>query len=410
MKKILAGVLALMVLAVGLVWYAGKDKPPVYAGSADAQYVMQNITADSRTLRTIVWQSKKVLPKSFVEYRKVGETNSTIIACENADFNTDEGVVHKHTATLANLQSGTAYEYCVGDDKTRTHWFTFTTETKVNSNYKVLVFPDSQCADYKVWQGLANVAWQRNKDAVFFINMGDLVDNGEQYFQWRAWLGAISGMVSTIPAAPIPGNHEYYTLDWKFTPAKLYENLFSLPNNGVEGLKNQTYSYDYGDVHYVVLDTQAEELAAFDADIYERQAKWLESDLKKTTKKWKIALLHRSPFNWRQSDAPNEIGRVFLPIFDHYGVDLVFLAHIHSYSRTVPVKNFAPADKGTVYITTGRSGDKVWAGSPRKNFDKVFYNPLEQPNYLTLEVSENELYVRAVNQDGSVIDETHIKK
>ena len=121
-------------------------------------------------------------------------------------------------------------------------------------------------------------------------------------------------------------------------------------------------------------------------------------------------MLHRSPFNWRQSDAPNEIGRVFLPIFDHYGVDLVFLAHIHSYSRTVPVKNFAPADKGTVYITTGRSGDKVWAGSPRKNFDKVFYNPLEQPNYLTLEVSENELYVRAVNQDGSVIDETHIKK
>ena len=110
------------------------------------------------------------------------------------------------------------------------------------------------------------------------------------------------------------------------------------------------------------------------------------------------------------SDAPNAIGKSFLPIFDKYGVDLVFLAHIHSYSRTVPVKNFIPASRGTVYITTGRSGDKVWEGSPQKTFDEVFYNPLDQPNYLTLEVADNELYVRAVKQDGSIIDEVHIKK
>lgn len=410
MKKILAGVTALMVLFGGFAWYFMKDKPPVYAGSADAQYVMQNITADSRTLRTIVWQSKKVLPKSFVEYRKVGEINSTIVECVNADFTTDEGVVHKHTATLGDLQPETAYEYCVGDEKTRTHWFTFTTESKANSKYKALIFPDSQCADYNVWQKLANVAWERNKDAVFFVNMGDLVDNGEQYSQWRGWMGGISTMISSIPAAPIPGNHEYYTLKWKMTPANLYENLFSLPSNGVPGMQNQSYSYDYGDAHYVVINTQAEELQEFATDIYARQAKWLEEDLQKTTKKWKIALLHRSPFNWRQADAPNEIGTVFLPIFDKYNVDLVFLAHIHSYSRTVPVKNFAPSDKGTIYITTGRSGDKVWSGSPRKNFDEVFYNPVEQPNYLTLEVSDKELYVRAVNEDGSLIDETYIKK
>jgi acid phosphatase type 7 len=409
-KKILIGVLVLVVLVTGSAMYFRKMKTPVYVGNADVQYVMQNITADSRTSRTIVWQSKDVISKSYLEYRKVGKGNTVQIECVSNDFKTDEGTVHRHTAAINNLQPDTKYEYRIGDDKNRTNWLVFTTEAEKSDKYKVLIFPDSQCANYNVWQDLSAAAWERNKDAVFFINMGDLVDNGEQYSQWRAWLNAISGMISTIPAAPIPGNHEYYTLDWKATPAKLYENLFSLPNNGAEGLQNQNYSYDYGDVHYVVIDTQAEELSAFDANIYERQAKWLETDLGETNKKWKVALLHRSPFDWRTSDAPNEIGRYFLPIFDKYGVDLVFLAHIHSYSRTVPVKNFVPANKGTVYITTGRSGDKVWEGSPKKKLDVVFYNPMEQPNYLTLDVSNNELYVRAVKQDGSLIDEIHIEK
>jgi acid phosphatase type 7 len=409
-KKILIAVLVLVALVTGSALYFMKMKTPVYAGNADVQYVMQNITADSRTSRTIVWQSKGVMPKSYLEYRKVGKSNAVQIECVSTDFKTDEGSVHKHTATINNLQPNTKYEYRIGDDKNRTNWLSFTTEAEKNDKYKVIIFPDSQCADYNVWRGLSAAAWERNKDAVFFINMGDLVDNGEQYSQWRAWLNAISGMISAIPAAPIPGNHEYYTLDWKATPAKLYENLFTLPNNGAAGMQNQNYSYDYGDVHYVVINTQAEELSAFDANIYARQVKWLETDLSKTNKKWKIALLHRSPFDWHASDAPNEIGRYFLPIFDKYGVDLVFLAHIHSYSRTVPVKDFIPANKGTVYITTGRSGDKVWEGSPKKKFDVVFYNPIDQPNYLTLDVSDKELYVRAVKQDGSLIDEVQIEK
>ncbi len=182
-KKTLIGVLAIVVLLAGTALYFINPKSPVYGGGSDAQYVMQNITADSRTSRTIVWQSKGVLPKSYAEYRKTGETSSNEIECVDADFKTDEGLVHKHTATLTRLQPGTRYEYRVGDNKNRTNWVSFTTEPEKNENYKVLIFPDSQCADYKVWQNLAQVAWQRNKDAAFFINMGDLVDNGAQYSQ-----------------------------------------------------------------------------------------------------------------------------------------------------------------------------------------------------------------------------------
>lgn len=45
-------------------------------------------------------------------------------------------------------------------------------------------------------------------------------------------------------------------------PRRLYLNLFDLPLNGPEGLQKQAYSYDYGDVHFSVIDTQQEELSS----------------------------------------------------------------------------------------------------------------------------------------------------
>ena len=83
-------------------------------------------------------------------------------------------------------------------------------------------------------------------EAAFFINMGDLVDNGEQYSQWRSWFRGASGLLPQIPVAPISGNHENYSLQWKPYRGDLYLNLFDLPLNGPDGLQKQAYSYDYG--------------------------------------------------------------------------------------------------------------------------------------------------------------------
>ena len=42
----------------------------------------------------------------------------------------------------------------------------------------------------------------------FFVNMGDLVDNGEDSSQWNAWFGVVEPMAEKIPVAPLMGNHE----------------------------------------------------------------------------------------------------------------------------------------------------------------------------------------------------------
>lgn len=47
------------------------------------------------------------------------------------------------------------------------------------------------------------------------IALGDLVDNGDDEYQWQTWFESSGDLLSRIPVAPALGNHEAYSLDWK---------------------------------------------------------------------------------------------------------------------------------------------------------------------------------------------------
>ena len=76
-----------------------------------------------------------------------------------------------------------------------------------------------------------------------------------------------------------------YTLDWKMREPRAYLNYFDVPSNGNVTFDRRYYSYDYGDVHYVVLDTQLYESNHEDnhdthhPDLYDVQVQWLRQDL-----------------------------------------------------------------------------------------------------------------------------------
>ena len=106
----------------------------------------------------------------------------------------------------------------------------------------------------------------------------------------------------------------------------------------------------------------------------------------------------------------DDLGKAFVPIFDQYHVDLVFTAHIHTYGRTTPLLGGNAFDKGTLYISTGRTGDKTWPESIRKPTEIVFDAALDMPNYLTLETTDNTLKVTNVKQNGTLVDEVVLKK
>lgn len=408
-KKYIWG-LIVACIAVGL--YIFSIAKSAYTGfDSDAGQVIQVITADMKHERTISWKTSTLGSSGSLEFRVKQSKNSTAVKAEAVElpvYNGGKPFV-LYTAHITNLTAGTEYEYRISTGKRQSEWKAFKTEPE-STSFKALIFGDSQSVDYKEWSNTAQTAWGNYSEAAFFINMGDLIDNGQDDYQWNAWFDGAAKLFGTMPIAPVMGNHEAYNLDWKMALPDYYLSLFSVPANGPAGLERYAYSYDYGDVHFIVLNTQAEELRNWYPDLLKQQQKWLEKDLSHTQKKWKVVLMHRgiwkNPFN----GPLDEIGSMFAPVFDAHHVDLVLTGHVHSYARTVALKNGRRDPAGTIYITTGRSGEKTWDKSPRKPMDEVYYNPLDMPNYLVLEASQTALKVAAFKKNGDLIDQTEIKK
>lgn len=373
----------------------------------------QIIPENSATAKTISWQNDCNVTNYRIEYRVKGSEDVKTLPVNEGKrppiYNANDPAPYTYSAYIQGLTPDTAYEYRICQGEEATGWGSFTTTTEDVNDYKVLIFGDSQSTDYGVWGRTARLAWNRNQDAAFFVNMGDLSDNGQAYFQWRAWLENADVLTSHLPFAPVLGNHEAYSLQWQFAEPDTYRALFAVPENGPENQQRMAYSFTYGDVHYVSLNTDEEELGAGRPTMMADEAAWLDKDLAAAQKEGKrlVVFMHRPPWDGSDDSKLNVNGRYFMPLFDKYQVPLVFTAHEHWYERTVPLKNNQPDDKGTVYVMTGRSGTEAYQGR-KKSVDVAFDQDTDQPMYLTLHVKPDALEVTAVKDDGTVIDQAAI--
>ena len=381
----------------------------------DASNIRQVITADSTTSRTFMWQSDYAEENPVVEYRQAGDDDSLMQLPASSDAFSDDGVTtYIHTAAVSDLKPGTAYEYRVGAGDKRSDWQSF--HTAQGHDFKALIFPDSQSSDYSVWAATAQPAWQRNQDAQFFINMGDLVDNGQDHYQWNAWFDVVGDMIARIPVVPLLGNHETYDKDWKVRMPEAYLHLFALPRIDREKYQNQFYSFDYGDVHFVVLNTQSQELADFEPSLDEDEVAWFKEDMAKTTKKWKIVLMHKDPLQYGFANRPepreegfSPEGRLWMPLFDQYGVDAVLSAHLHTYRDRGHIRNFQRDESGPLYLITGVAGNVQYPGLWKQHsLDEYVAPQPETDNYMTLEATDDSLTFRSFLPDGQLLEEKSI--
>lgn len=383
--------------------------------AVDASNIRQVITADSTTSRTFMWQSDYAEENPVVEYRQAGDDDSLMQLPASSDAFSDDGVTtYIHTAAVSDLKPGTAYEYRVGAGDKRSDWQSF--HTVQGHDFKALIFPDSQSSDYSVWAATAQPAWQRNQDAQFFINMGDLVDNGQDHYQWNAWFDVVGDMIARIPVVPLLGNHETYDKDWKVRMPEAYLHLFALPRIDREKYQNQFYSFDYGDVHFVVLNTQSQELADFEPSLDEDEVAWFKEDMAKTTKKWKIVLMHKDPLQYGFANRPqpreegfSPEGRLWMPLFDQYGVDAVLSAHLHTYRDRGHIRNFQRDESGPLYLITGVAGNVQYPGLWKQHsLDEYVAPQPETDNYMTLEATDDSLTFRSFLPDGQLLEEKSI--
>ena len=399
---------------------SGQEIKPLL--DSESRYIRQIVAKDNSTSRTIMWQSDSSEPDAVIEYRLVGSDDIKTLSASDAAFTDDGSMTYIHEGTIIDLTPDTKYEYRIGySTDRRSDWYPL--ETAGAGEYEVLIYPDSQSGDYSGWEQLVKNSADRNPNAALYISMGDLVDNGEQAYQWRTWLDSIKPLSARIPLAPTLGNHEMYTLDWKMREPRAYLNYFDVPSNGNTTFDRHYYSYDYGDVHYVVLDTQLYESTHEDnhdvhhPDLYDVQVQWLRQDLASNTKKWTVVLMHRDPFQYAfnrpgasRAAGFDEEGVLFMPIFDEFNVDLVLSAHLHSYRNRGHVRNFERDASGPLYILTGIAGDARRPNWQQHPLDVYVAPDREKNNYMTMTVRPNRLVVRAFLADGTQVDQSVIEK
>ncbi len=421
MSKKLKLLICILCLAAAALNGCANNTDSEVQGSDTAAAIVnprQLVAADNKTARTIMWEAKVRQPYTL-EYRLQGSKDIQAVQATDSSF-TDKDSFIQYTVRLSGLLPGSAYEYRINTAKNKGNWHKLNTET--GGGFTALIFPDSQSANYSGWQQLARDAQQRHPQSAFYVNMGDLVDNGQDAGQWRAWFNSVSVFGDAVPLAPVIGNHEAYSLEWKECLPASYTHLFNVPQNGLAKYPNQFYSFDYGPVHFVVLDTNFPEMENYQPNLLADELQWLERDLAASKAQWKVVLMHRDIFIYGFGP---ESGRTqtktylldfsyqLMPVFEKYKVDAVLTAHLHTYRRRVPLQGFAPAPQGSgiTYILTGVAGDvrypKLWGDF---EWDAATAPKPETANYMTLTADGKTLEFKAFLPDGKQFDEVKLTK
>lgn len=166
----------------------------------------------------------------------------------------------------------------------------------------------------------------------------------------------------------IPGNHEYYS-GVQSRRDIAYFQIFSQPQNGESGGvpsgSEMNYSFDYGNVHVVALDSYGIEQDKYRLyDTLSPQVEWLKKDLAANRLPWTIVMFHHPPYTKNSHDSDSETELVLIrqnlnPILERYKVDLVLSGHSHLYERSRPTRGhtgLAPTFNETAHLTSTSSG------------------------------------------------------
>lgn len=364
------------------------------------KFLRQVVTRDSRSSRMIMWQSET--QEDFqLEWRLVGEETAHFAEVKQNDF--------IYSCALEGLKPASLYKFRIVAGERATSWQNL--RTSGDGAFQMLIFADSQCEHYEVWQRTADTASATYPDAELVTVVGDLVDNGEADYQWRAWHLAAANLLSERTFAPVMGNHECYGVNWLNALPKGYLNQFTLPDNHSKKFGGYFYSFDYGAAHFFILNTQSTELDDLKPGLQSAQEYWLRRDAAQVNRPWKIVLMHKDIYHYGRDNFDDDIADKFLELFDELEIDLVFTGHLHTYRNRGKIFERRKSARGTTYILCGLAGDQKYV-EPHSAIDDVSYNNLreEPPSFIALEVEASAIHLTARTVDGEILDDFTITK
>ena len=277
------------------------------------------------------------------------------------------GTVRLHEVHVCGLSASTTYYYKVGGPGAWSDVYDIATGPAIGAtaSFRFAALGDSR-NDSLVWAEIQKKAADRMPD--FQVFTGDAVVLGANQPDWDGFFGEaymgtrVQESLARIPMMPANGNHEGLAVN--------YLLQFALPQEQSVGERaegEEWYSFDYGNVHFVVLNDTAPETLIRGA-----QAEWLEADLaavNRAVTPWVIAMHHKPPYSCSNHGSQMVPREAWQPIYDAHAVDLVINGHDHNYERSHPIRGFQPGTmdgmivpegEGTVYVVTGGAGAPLY--------------------------------------------------
>lgn len=303
-------------------------------------------------------------------------------------------------------------------------YFTFKTAADKNkTSFEFLTIADIQGmiqgmydSSYEAVTALLNDSRTNNFD--FILNAGDMCDNGKNFNQWAMALDTYQQLFANSSLFFTAGNHESGT--------NAMTNFFSytLPTLPKDSEGNQLqqntkdgvfYSFDYGNAHFTVLNTND----ASNDGLGAVQLEWLKNDLKSTSAKWKFVLMHKSLYSGGSHSTDGEVvamRKQLTPLFAENGVSIVFAGHDHTYTTTELIdKNGKTHDlgvggweytgDGVMYVTLGTMGTKFYNYqenpdvTPKFDKDNSILKTLETQTFGKVSVNGNKIVYTAYQYD-----------
>lgn len=250
----------------------------------------------------------------------------------------------QHEITLHDLLPNTTYYYQISTDTELfgdVHTFKTAPETGSNTSVRVWLIGDSGTADDKAAAVRDNFyEYNESPQTDVWIMLGDnAYTSGTQQEYQRAVFDMYPDTLSSTVVWPTLGNHDAASLG-----GVPYYDIFTLPTKGeAGGVASGTeayYSFNYANIHFVCLNSETS-ITSKNGAMYA----WLEADLQANNQDWTVVYFHQPPYSKgsHDSDDPLEIKmrrlrENFTPLFDQYGVDLVFSGHSHTYERSYPLQ------------------------------------------------------------------------
>ncbi len=331
-------------------------------------------TEDPQTTVTVSWE-REVPGRGTVRYGLTTNYNSSV---------SDPDGYRRHTLTLRDLQPGTLYHYKVSSsDGFDMSDRTFRTASAVTNSVHFAVHGDLH-GGLNTNEGRIVVERILDEGPQFVIHMGDLSDEKYTSEPWPTWLQFFSVATGELERAvfmPTAGNH-----DEPSDGNSSYWRIFALPERPA---RSRYYSYNAGNVHFVVLNC--------DIDIAS-QTNWLARDLQAaandTNVTWIIPYFHRPPYSWGGHEGNGEVKSNWCPVLVKYEADLAFSGHSHTYQRSVEIR-------GITYLVTGGGGAVLYSTSddPGLAYHTTCYH------HVSAVVTGNVMHYQGIRSDGLVFED-----